>query len=209
MVVKLPLFPLNTVLFPEGVLPLRVFETRYMDMVRSCIKSQSPFGVVLIKSGKEIGNEAVVERVGTSAKIIGLDMNAPGILNIVTLGMQRFSIESTERAKDGLLTGEIAWLAQLPPVPLGEQYAACSVLLANIIEEIEGKQEFGPTAGSRFSTPRKLFDTAWVADRLIEVLPVNRLAKQKLLELSDPQSRMEVVFTFLKQKGVLPEIQVG
>ena len=190
-------------LFPEGVLPLRVFETRYMDMIRSCIKNQSPFGVVLIKSGKEIGNDAVVETVGTSAKIIGLDMNAPGILNIVTLGMQRFSIESTERAKDGLLTGEIAWLPTPQAIPLAEQYAACSVLLANIIEEIEGKQEFGPTAGSRFSTPRKLFDTAWVADRLIEVLPVHRLAKQKLLELNDPESRIEVVFRFLCQKGVV------
>ena len=174
-----------------------------MDMIRSCIKNQSPFGVVLIKSGKEIGNDAVVETVGTSAKIIGLDMNAPGILNIVTLGMQRFSIESTERAKDGLLTGEIAWLPTPQAIPLAEQYAACSVLLANIIEEIEGKQEFGPTAGSRFSTPRKLFDTAWVADRLIEVLPVHRLAKQKLLELNDPESRIEVVFRFLCQKGVV------
>lgn len=203
---KLPLFPLDTVLFPDGVLPLRIFETRYMDMVRACMKSQSEFGVVLIKSGKEVGGEASIESVGTSAKIIEFDMNTPGILNISTRGMQRFNVLSTERAKDGLLIGEVTWLPTQQPVPLAEQYAACSVLLANIIEQIEGTQEPTPAAGSRFSTPRKLFDTAWVADRLIEVLPVHRLAKQKLLELSDPQSRMEVVFAFLQQKGVMHDI---
>lgn len=193
-------------LFPDGVLPLRIFETRYMDMVRACMKSQSEFGVVLIKSGKEVGGEASIESVGTSAKIIEFDMNTPGILNISTRGMQRFNVQATERAKDGLLIGEITWLPTQQPVPLAEQYAACSVLLANIIEQIEGTQEPTPAAGSRFSTPRKLFDTAWVADRLIEVLPVHRLAKQKLLELSDPQSRMEVVFAFLQQKGVMRDI---
>lgn len=203
---KLPLFPLDTVLFPDGVLPLRIFETRYMDMVRACMKSQSEFGVVLIKSGKEVGSEVSIESVGTSAKIIEFDMNTPGILNISTRGIQRFNVQSTERAKDGLLISEVTWLPTQQPVPLAEQYAACSVLLANIIEQIEGTQEPTPAAGSRFSTPRKLSDTAWVADRLIEVLPVHRLAKQKLLELSDPQSRMEVVFAFLQQKGVMRDI---
>ncbi len=190
-------------LFPGGVLPLRIFEARYMDMVRSCLKTKGQFGVVLIKSGKEVGGGALIEGVGTTAEITAADMNEPGIMNISTLGKQRFSVLSTERAKDGLLVGEVEWLEPAPAVALDGKYAACSVLLANIVEELDGDQKNAPVIGSRFAKPIKLSDTAWVADRLIEILPVPSQAKQKLLEMTDPQSRMEVVFAYLLQKGVV------
>jgi uncharacterized protein len=200
---KLPLFPLSTVLFPDGVLPLRIFEARYIDMVRGCLKSKTQFGVVLIKSGSETGRDTAVELTGTAADITAADMNEPGIINISTLGRQRFTVLEAERAKDGLLMGEVKWLPQAPAVTLDPKYAACSVLLANIVEQLEGDTKNAPAVGQRFSTPLKISDTAWVADRLIEILPVPAIAKQKLLEMEDPESRMQVVFAYLLQKGVV------
>jgi Lon protease-like protein len=204
---KLSLFPLNTVLFPGGVLSLRVFETRYTDMVRRCMKESTPFGVVLIKAGKEASGPAEPELIGCTARIIGWDMNEPGILNITCLGEKRFRIESSERAADKLLVGEVQWLGESASIPLPRERATCSLLLTGIINDLDGEVDKLPADQQalkrRFAKPYQLTDSAWVANRLIEVLPIPAKAKQKLLELDDAAARIELVHTYLKQKGVV------
>src|SRR5688572_2943404 len=96
----LPLFPLKTVLFPDGILPLKVFEARYIDMVRECMKNNVPFGVVLIRSGQEVGAAAVPEEVGCLAHITGWDMQNPGVMMLRTLGGDRFRIIETRHLPD-------------------------------------------------------------------------------------------------------------
>ncbi|HET7774201.1 MAG TPA: LON peptidase substrate-binding domain-containing protein [Burkholderiaceae bacterium] len=198
----LPLFPLSTVLFPGGVLPLRVFETRYMDMVRRAMKDKTPFGVVLIRAGKEVGAPAVPESVGCSARITGWDMSEPGILNISTFGERRFRVEGTSRASDGLLVGVVSWLDEPDTLPVPEELAECVHLLKRVIQDVDGDAGDDPAA-QRFAQPHRLDDAGWVAQRLIEILPVPNQAKQKLLELGDPRAQLEIVHAFLKQRKVV------
>ena len=175
-----------------------------MDMARHCLKNKQPFGVVLRKPEANENDTTGIEMVGTSARIIAADMNQPGILQIASRGEQRFTVRSSAREANGLLIAAIDWLDATPALPLAPQYAACAVLLASIIEDLEPDQSAALSINSRFTKPFKLSDTAWVADRLIEVLPVPIKAKQKLLEMTDPQARIELVFAYLSQKGIVP-----
>jgi len=191
----LPLFPLNTVLFPEGRLPLRVFEARYMDMVSRCLRSGDPFGVCAIASGKEVGEPALPRLVGTEARIENCDMSEPGILNIVTRGERRFRILDHEVQADGLLTGSVEWLPEIAHEPVPEAQAELVPLLAGILGEL----------GERVARPHRLDDAAWVGARYSELLPIPVAAQQALLELDDVVSRLEIIQTYLKQHRLLPQ----
>ncbi len=197
----LSLFPLNTVLFPDGVLPLRVFETRYIDMVRDCMRHETPFGVVLIKSGKEVGAAAEPEAVGCLAHITHWDMPDPGVLTLRTRGGTRFRILETRERHDRGLEARVVTLTTDDIMPITDIHVRCAKALKNVIDNIvaQGQAEQGDAFDNPFPTPVQLDNAGWVANRWCEILPIPLAARQKLLELDDAQSRMQIVHQFLQQ----------
>lgn len=191
---QLPLFPLQTVLFPGSVLPLHVFEARYMDLATRCLKDGTVFGVNLIAEGAEVGATAIPHAVGVSARITDWDMPQPGVLNIVTRGERRYRILRTETGANGLLLGEVAWLAEPPPAPVPEDCTSLVTLLRAIVEDA-GEMRLPP--------PHDFGDAGWVGMRYAELLPIPALAKQSLLELDDARGRLEIIRKFLEQRGLL------
>ena len=201
----LPLFPLNTVLFPDGILPLKVFEARYIDMVRACMKGELPFGVVLIKSGSEVGEAAEPEMVGTLARITRWDMEDLGVLLLRTQGGERFRIQGTRILPDRRLEAQISLLAPDAIAPATEVHLNCAKTLKAVIDNInaKGNADHGPGFESPFAQPLKFDDAGWVANRWCEILPIPLKARQKLLELDDPQIRLSVVHQYLQQHKIL------
>ena len=206
---QLPLFPLNAVLFPGGVLPLRVFEARYMDMVRQCMKTAAPFGVVLITKGGEVGAPAATESVGTLARIAAWDMQQLGVLHLRAIGGERFRIEHAEVQTDGLQVARVAPIAPDDDLPLDGQYRPCADLLQRVIEDLASQRD-GDDGGPQdaldsipFERPFRFDSSVWVGNRLCEFLPIPLRARQKLMELQDAASRLQLVQRFLVQHGVL------
>lgn len=191
--VPLPLFPLNTVLFPDGLLPLRVFEARYMDMVTRCMREGSQFGVCLIAAGTEVGETALPYPVGTAARIESWDMAEPGVLAIVVRGGRRFRIVDHEVERDGLLNGEVVWLPEPAAEPVPAAQADLLPLLRALVAE----------AAERIAPPHRFDDAGWVGARYAEMLPIPALARQRLLELDDVVSRLEIMQQYLRQHGLL------
>ncbi|HRQ57447.1 MAG TPA: LON peptidase substrate-binding domain-containing protein [Azoarcus taiwanensis] len=190
---RIPIFPLRTVLFPGGVLPLRVFEARYMDMTARCMRESGVFGVCLIAEGSEVGQPAVPHAIGTSARIITWDMVQPGLLQLVTHGEQRFRILSAEAGSDGLLSADVEWLPAEPAESLPEGSNPLVALLQVIIQD-SGELHFPP--------PHRFDDAEWVGMRLSSVLPMPDEIRQQLLELEDPLTRIAVLRTFLTSQGL-------
>ena len=189
-----PLLPLSAVLFPGGVLTLKVFEQRYLDMAADCMKNGTPFGVCLIASGKELGEAAIPHKIGTLAHIDTGDMQQLGILMLNVRGGRRFRIISQTIQSDGLLRAQVELIddpARLE-VPLAQQ------ALLPLLKKVVG--DLGP---EKIPEPHSFDDAAWVGYRLTEIVPVQPLAKQKLLELNDPVSRLEILFTYLSQRKLL------
>jgi Lon protease-like protein len=189
----LPIFPLNTVLFPGGLLPLRVFETRYMDMTGDCMKRGKPFGVCLIRDGREVGMPALPEDVGCLAHIVDWDMQELGVLQIATHGGQRIRLLERRVAPDGLTRASAELIAPEPDAALPEEFEACAALLRMVVAD---------RSETVFAEPHRFDDSAWVGYRLSEILPVPLAAKQKLLELDDSRSRLEVLLRYLEQRGL-------
>lgn len=205
---QLPLFPLNTVLFPGGVLPLRVFEARYMDMVRACMKDSRPFGVVLITKGGEVGMPAATETVGTLARIAAWDMPRLGLLHLRAIGGDRFRIARTDVKADGLQVANVEPMAPDDDLPLQEQFLPCADLLRRVIADVVGQRAADDEAGDPinaipFESPYRLDSSVWVGNRLCEFMPIALRARQKLMELQDAAARLELVQRFLRQHGVL------
>lgn len=179
----LPLFPLQTVLFPGGRLPLRIFEQRYMDMAKACLRDGSGFGVCLIREGREVGEPALPEAVGCTARIVEWDMPQLGVLQVVARGERRFRILSRRVQADGLAIAAAELLADESDAPL-EAADICARVLRRIVE--------AAPAGLVESPPR--YDSsAWVSARLAELLPLSGAAKQRLLEMDDAGARVEVL----------------
>ena len=179
-----PLFPLNTVLFPGGMLPRRVFEARYMDMARQCLRDKSMFGVCLIREGREVGKPAVPEMVGCQARIIECDMQQMGVLQLLTQGVERFKVLSTSTNSQGLILAEVETIPSEPPPRIPEQFTACSKLLARILAK------HGPGI---FAEPHLTDDAAWVGYRLSEALPFPPEDRQKLLCMDDSLARLSIL----------------
>lgn len=201
----LPLFPLNAVLFPDGILPLKVFETRYIDMVRDCMRRDAPFGVVLIKSGQEVGSAAEPETVGCLAHITHWDAEQLGVLMLRTQGGQRFRIMETRTFKDQHLEGRIELIAPDTPSILTKQHEACAATLSLVMHDIgeKGRAEMGDEFDDPFPETLRLNDAGWVANRWSEILPIPLKARQKLLELSDAHSRLEIIHQYLLQHHII------
>jgi len=182
-VIQIPLFPLNMVLFPDGPLPLRIFETRYYDMVRRCMREGSGFGVVLIREGPETGTgDTEVYEVGTMADITDFHQLADGLLGLSCVGRQRFRIVARSRQADGLNLGEVNGIDAQPTLPVPARHARLPALLRSVL----------PQLGEVYATiDMRLDDAAWVGHRLAEILPLPLADKQSYLEIDDPLERLD------------------
>ncbi|HUL57098.1 MAG TPA: LON peptidase substrate-binding domain-containing protein [Usitatibacter sp.] len=190
----MPIFPLGVVLYPGARLPLRIFEARYMDMAKACLKESSPFGVCLIREGQEVGVPAVPEAVGCAARIADCDMEELGILKVKAEGLERFRIVSREVSKSGLIVGEVEDIPAEPRATEAPGLAQSAAFLRKVIAGI-GEDRFVP--------PFDFEDAAWVSFRLAEILPLRLDAKQKLLELTDASMRLAILHRFLRQQGLV------
>jgi len=184
----LSLFPLHTVLFPGGPLPLRIFETRYTDMVRRCTREQQPFGVLLIQEGEEAGPVATTATVGCSARIADFFTMQDGLLGISCVGERKFQVRRVWRAADGLNLAEVSWLDSEPQLPLPEEYAKLGETVQRAVEELAEQYQH---------VEKKFDDAAWVGWRLTELLPIELNDKQALLELDDPMARLEALMSLM------------
>ena len=183
-----PLFPLRTVLFPGGPLPLRIFESRYIDMISQCMKSDSPFGVVLIREGNETGVATTYE-IGTLANITDWYQGSDGLLGVTAIGGQRFRLVSGRQQDSGLNIGEIEVIPPEPPMPLPDEYASLRKILEGVLDDLGRLYE---------SLERHFDDAVWVSYRLIEILPIELEQKQQFLESSDTMARLKLIDKLLK-----------
>ena len=178
-----PLFPLNTVLFPGGVLPLRIFEPRYVDMVRNCMREGCEFGILLIREGAEAGPARAYE-VGTLARIVDFDQLPDKLLGITTRGTERFRALTSRIQDDGLMVAHIEYLPADPVLPLPEEFVRYGKLLEQAL----------PQMGAYFAHLEPRYgDAAWVSGRLAELVPIPLADKQRLLEIDDPIERLHVL----------------
>jgi Lon protease-like protein len=187
-----PLFPLNTVLFPGGPLPLRIFETRYVDMVRYCMRERSPFGVVLIQSGIEVGSSGTASTcaTGTTARIVDFNGLPDGLLGITCIGERKFTVARHWQQDDGLHVGELEFAAPEEPTDLPIEYSHLGELLRKVLPEL----------GDLYSNvPKHFSDASWVGCRLAEILPIALPEKQYCLELDDPVARLARLNPLIKR----------
>lgn len=183
MDVELPLFPLSSVLFPGGNLALRIFEPRYLDLVRRCGRTGEGFGICLLKEGGEVGVARATATIGTEAAIIDFAMTDEGLLAITVHGGRRFEILRTRVQPDGLVVGTVRWLREAPPSLLRSEHHLLSLLLARVMDKA-GIDHEGAGKGD-------LADAAWVGWRLAEWLPLTAADRQRLLELDDADARLQ------------------
>lgn len=185
---EIALFPLKTVLFPGGPLPLRIFEPRYLAMVGRCLRENDGFGVVLIREGSEVGSVETYS-IGTVAQIVDWYQGSDGLLGVTARGGTRFKLEATHRQSDGLYMGTVSLLEPEPSTPLPEECQSMARLLAEVLDDL----------GSHYrSLPRAYDDAVWVGHRLAEILPLPLATKQSMLELDDPLERLSQLRPELK-----------
>ena len=185
------IFPLNTVLFPGGTLPLKIFEQRYIEMTKVCISEERPFGVCLIKEGREVGTPAVPQDIGCLARIVHWDMPQLGVFHLQVEGLQRFRIVCSAVEKNGLISATIERLANDSEVAPEE--TLCSDVLKAIIEKI---------GAEHFPSPHRFDDAAWIGYRLSEVLPISLEVKQQLLRMTYQQARLSQLGEILSKQGL-------
>ena len=185
------IFPLNTVLFPEGVLALKVFEQRYLEMTKACLRDGRPFGVCLIREGREVGAAAVPEPVGCLAAIESWEMPHPGLFHLVTRGGGRFRIREMRVAPNHLIS------AAVDPIPEDSATSGADSLCRRTLQAIIERVGAG-----HFPAPVRLDDAAWIGYRLAEILPLDARTKQELLEITDAAARLERLRTLLARQGL-------
>ena len=200
----LPLFPLKTVLFPGALLALKVFETRYLDLMSECLRQGTPFGVVCLRQGQEASrNRATegrtqLEEVGVLVRIDDIDAEQAGILSLRCTGTQRFRrVGPPGRRENGLWHSQAELMADDPPRAPGPAVASTVAALAEAISKLKEHDK------QPFAEPYRLDDAGWVANRWCELLPVSLAAKQKLMALDDPVIRLSLVDGFLRDKKVV------
>ncbi len=188
-----PLFPLRTVLFPGGSMPLRIFEPRYLEMVSECLKSGSQFGICLIREGSETGRAATFQRIGTLASISYWRRLPNGMLGITVQGGKRFRILSSHTLANQLTHATVELLPAEKKCGIPAHYQQASALLCNMLEQL----------GLPYNKPPTNYeDASWVGCRLSELLPLPLSQKQQLLQLTDPLQRLEHLYTLLEKLGI-------
>jgi Lon protease-like protein len=208
---SLPLFPLGTVLFPDGVLPLQIFEVRYLDMIGKCHKAGAPFGVVTLTQGTEVrqrndsptgdgfANEAF-HTVGTLASITEFASPQAGLMVVRTVGAQRFRISRHEKLKHGLWVADVVLLEADLKVLVPDDLKGAANALASLISTLEAREL--PRDQMPLQTPYHLDDCGWVANRWCELLPLPPALKHSLMTLDNPLMRLELVNDILVQHGI-------
>ena len=188
-VIEVPLFPLNTVLFPGGPLLLRIFEPRYLDMVAERMRNDGPFGVCLIRDGQEAGHAAAPYDIGTFARIVDFQQYEDDVLGITVLGEGRFKVIESRVEPNQLRTGKVMPLPEESEAPLSEEYASISQLVKTLLERT------GPLYKN---LPKRYDDPTWLGYRLAEVLPIPVTRKQHFLELNNPILRLDQIGDVLR-----------
>ena len=184
----IPLFPLGTVLYPGGPLPLRIFETRYLDMISACLKGDTMFGVLLISDGSDTG-PATTHDVGTLARIVDWYQGSDGLLGVTAVGVQRFQLMDCTRRANGLNVGTVELLDFAVPQQLPDEYRPLAHILAGVLDDL----------GKLYDLLDKDYeDAGWVAYRYAEILPISPEQKQSCLETEDPIERLQMMREVLK-----------
>lgn len=185
----IPIFPLQTVLVPGGFLPLKIFEQRYLDMIRDCVRDDSVFGVCLILDGTRAEEAAHHACIGTLARIRDWNSLEGGLLGIVAQGQQRFSIEATRMRDNGLMMADVTDMPEASVVAVPEEMHLLSEIVARFMDKLDANYpDFHKD---------KLQDAAWVGYRLAELLPIRNLERQALLEMDGPLERLESLLKIL------------
>lgn len=178
---RIPLFPLNSVIFPGGLLPMKIFEARYLDLVSDCLKNNRVFGICLIKNGHEVGAPAEVHAVGTSVSIVDWEQRRDGLLGVLVHGDRRFRVLNSQIEANGLVTAEIEFLEREKEAAIPEEFRSMSDMLKRIMDEL----------GTPYDRLAIHYDLAGeVGARITEILPLDLTVKQELLEMNDPLSRL-------------------
>ncbi len=186
-----PLFPLSTVLFPDGLLSLKIFETRYLDMVSYCLKEDVPFGICMLADGQEVGTAARSYQIGTLAKIVNWSQSEGGVLMVDVVGCQRFKILDSRISPQQLVSGTIQLLAESLTTPVPDELVDLTDMLRSVIK----KQQPGVSLDSK-----QFNDANWVAYRLSEILPMDGVIRQRLLEMDDAVERLQMILGLFTQR---------
>lgn len=188
---KIPLFPLGTVLFPDGVIALKIFEARYLDMIKKCLREKTEFGVIsIMKDLDDEDSPPIFSQIGTLAQIEDFDPVQPALYMTKSFGTQRFKLLSSEQESSGLWIGEIALLENDPITPIPKEHQKVVQLLNEIISVIQSEDLLGE---SPFKKPFKIDECGWVSNRLAELLPISLAQKNHLLAQTNPRIRLDLV----------------
>ncbi len=199
---QLPLFPLQAVAFPRGLLSLKVFEPRYLDLITDCLREGAPFGAIAIQASSPQDSRhaaSKIERIGVRAELIEADADTqrPGVLQVRCRATERFEVLSSTTQSDGLRIATVQWLQDDESVPPTGEFLDTVRALANAIATLKAQ------GTQPFLAPFQFDDAGWVANRWCELLPIPLAAKQRLMELNEPLIRLKLVDEFLRGKGVL------
>lgn len=205
---KIPLFPLGATLYPDGVIALKIFEVRYLDMTKSCLKENVPFGVVTLDHGSEVriagqDQDIACYEIGTLATIIHFDPVQPSLYMIRAQGGQRFRIRRRELAANGLWWAEIDLIAADQKIPVPEELKPSADALSKIIDQIN-RQKI-PEDEQPFIKPYQLDDCSWVANRCAELLDLPGAQKQHLLTMENPRLRLDMIQDILEEMGLFKD----
>ena len=187
---SIPIFPLETVMFPGSLLPLKIFEQRYLDMTKACVRDNAPIGVCRIREGREVGVPAIPEQVGCTALIVEWEMPHLGVFHLRTRGQVPFRILQHTTQPDGLIRADVEWLEDSAGAVRPDSFAFCRRVLEQIVQKLGQDYFFAPLA---YDDPR------WTSYRLAEVLPLEGEQKQRLLALRDDGERLERLRAYLQQ----------
>ena len=190
---KIPLFPLGTVLFPDGVIALKIFEARYLDMIKQCLREKTEFGVVSIIKNSDATEQDIslsFSKIGTLAQIEDFDPVQPALYMTKSFGTQRFKLFSSKQEANGLWMGEVELLDKDPLIPIPSEHQGVANLLDEILSVIQSEDLLGDAP---FKKPFKTDDCGWVSNRLAELLPISLIQKNHLLAQTNPRIRLDLI----------------
>lgn len=200
---SVPLFPLSTVLFPGGLLPLRIFEVRYLDLIGQCHREGKPFGVVALHQGSEVRRAGAPTeeflQVGTLAHLRDFARPQPGLMNIVAEGGTRFRIQAARQLPHGLWVADVQALPDDATVAVPQDLRPVATALEQLLDSWRARAI--PEAQWPLRAPWRWDDCGWLANRWCELLPLPMTVKQQLMELDNPLVRLELVGDLLARHG--------
>jgi hypothetical protein len=197
---EIPLFPLGTVLFPDGVIALKIFEARYLDMIKKCLREKTEFGVIsIMKDQEDEDSPLTFSQIGTLAQIEDFDPVQPALYMTKSFGTQRFRLLNSSQNSNGLWVGEVALLDNDPATPIAEEHQGVAKLLNEIISVIQSENLLGDAP---FKKPFKVDDCGWVSNRLAELLPISLAQKNHLLAQTNPRIRLDLITEIIEDDNL-------